>query len=89
MTLQQVLNVVHSATQIKKWPDEYRIYSPDGFALVYCDKNGQVTSFLVNMDGAVYVFNATEQKQVQSAIDVQKHKLKSKYTCFDRTQKTK
>ncbi len=89
MTLKKLLNCINAATQIKKWPDEYRIYSPDGFALVYCDKNGQVTSFLVNMDGAVYVFNATEQKQVQSAIDVQKHKLKSKYTCFDRTQKTK
>ena len=37
----------------------------------------------------VYELTNTEKKQLQSAIDVQKHKLNSKYTCFDRTQKTK
>ncbi|MEE1030137.1 MAG: hypothetical protein UIC65_03870 [Alphaproteobacteria bacterium] len=89
MTLQQVLNVVHSATQIKKWPNEYRVYSPNGFSLIYCDNSGNVTSFVTNLNGATYELTNIEKKQLQSAIDVQKHKLKSKYTCFDRTQKTK
>lgn len=89
MTLQQVLNIVNSATQIKKWPNEYRVYSPNGFVLIYCDISGNVTSFVTNLDGAIYQLNNTEKKQLQSAIDVQKHKLNSKYTCFDRMQKTK
>ncbi len=89
MTLQQVLNVVHSATQIKKWPNEYRVYSPNGFSLIYCDNSGNVTSFVTNLNGATYELTNTEKKQLQSAIDVQKHKINSKYTCFDRTQKTK
>ena len=67
MTYQQLLEIIKNATMIKKWPEEYRIYSGNSLAIVYCDKNGQVKSFVVNLDGALYHFNATEQKTVQSA----------------------
>ena len=38
MTLQQVLEIIKAANQIKQWPNEDRIYAPNGashkFALV-------------------------------------------------------
>lgn len=78
MTLAQVLNVVNNANQVKQWPNEYRIYSPQGFALIYCDKNGQVTSFVTNLNGAVYVLTDAEKKQLQSAIELRMQQLNIK-----------
>ena len=78
MTYQQLLEIIKNATMIKKWPEEYRIYSGNSLAIVYCDKNGQVKSFVTNLDGALYHFNATEQKTVQSAIDLRHQQINIK-----------
>lgn len=78
MTYQQLLEIIKNAIMIKKWPDEYRIYSGNSLAIVYCDKNGQVKSFVTNLDGALYHFNATEQKTVQSAIELRKQQINTK-----------
>ena len=73
MTLQQVLNIVHSATQIKKWPNEYRVYSPNGFSLIYCDNSGNVTSFVTNLNGAIYELTNTEKKQLDGNVNWYSH----------------
>ena len=78
MTYQQLLEIIKNATMIKKWPEEYRIYSGKSLAIVYCDKNGQVKSFVANLDGALYHFNATEQKTVQSAIELRRQQINTK-----------
>lgn len=78
MTTEQVLNTVKSATIIKQWPNEYRVYSPDGFSLIYCNKMGQVTSFVTNLDGAVYVLTDTEKTQLQSALNLRMKQLNIK-----------
>lgn len=78
MTYQQVLDIIKNANIIKKWPEEYRIYSENSLAIVYCDKNGQVKSFVANLDGALYHFNATEQKTVQSAIELRRQQINTK-----------
>ena len=78
MTYQHFLEIIKNATMIKKWPEEYRIYSENSLAIVYCDKNGQVKSFVTNLDGALYHFNATEQKTVQSAIELRKTQINTK-----------
>lgn len=87
MTFQQLLEIIKNAHTIKKWPEEYRIYSGNSLAIVYCDKNSQVKSFVTNLDGALYHFNATEQKTVQSAIDLRHQQINIK-SGFQR-QKTK
>lgn len=78
MTYQQLLEIIKNAHTIKKWPNEYRIYSEGGFGIVNCDKDGQAKSFVTNLDGALYHFNATEQKTVQSAIDLRKTQINTK-----------
>lgn len=82
MTLQQVLETIKAANQIKQWPNEYRIYAPNGathkFALVYCDENGNVTSFVTNLNGAVYTLSAVEQKQIQAALNLRMQQLNIK-----------
>ena len=82
MTLQQVLETIKAANQIKQWPNEYRIYAPNGashkFALVYCDDNGNVTSFVTNLNGAVYTLSSAEQKQVQAALNLRMQQLNIK-----------
>ena len=78
MTYQQLLEIIKNATMIKKWPEEYRIYSGESLAIVYCDKKGQAKSFVTNLDGALYHFNATEQKTVQSAIDLRHQQINIK-----------
>ena len=52
MTYQQLLEIKKNATMIKKWPEEYRIYSGNSLAIVYCDKNGQVKSFVTKATAA-------------------------------------
>lgn len=82
MTLQHVLEIIKAANQIKQWPNEYRIYAPNGashkFALVYCDENGNVTSFVTNLNGAVYTLSAVEQKQIQAALNLRMQQLNIK-----------
>jgi hypothetical protein len=82
MTLQHVLEIIKAANQIKQWPNEYRIYAPNGashkFALVYCDENGKVTSFVTNLNGAVYTLSAVEQKQIQAALNLRMQQLNIK-----------
>ena len=85
MTFQQVLNIVKNAKIIKQWSGEYRIYAPKGttyeFALINCDKNGKVTSFVANIDGAIYELSDVQQKQLQAALELrmQEQKIKSIY----------
>jgi hypothetical protein len=88
MTIQDVLNCVNTATSIKQWTDEYRIYSPNGFVLSYCDKEGQVTSFVTNLDGAVCHLTTAGQEKLQSAIEMRMQKLKIK-SIYQNPQKTK
>lgn len=78
MTYQQLLEIIKNAHTIKKWPNEYRIYSKGGFGIVNCDKDGQAKSFVTNLDGALYHFNATEQKTVQSAINLRNQQINIK-----------
>ncbi len=78
MTYQKLLEIIKNAHTIKKWPNEYRIYSEGGFGIVNCGINGQVKSFVTNLDGALYHFNATEQKTVQSAIDLRHQQINIK-----------
>ena len=82
MTLQHVLEIIKAANQIKQWPNEYRIYAPNGashkFAVVYCDENGNVTSFVTNLNGAVYTLSAVEQKQIQAALNLRMQQLNIK-----------
>ena len=82
MTSQHVLEIIKAANQIKQWPNEYRIYAPNGashkFALVYCDENGNVTSFVTNLNGAVYTLSAVEQKQIQAALNLRMQQLNIK-----------
>lgn len=88
MTLQDVLDNIKMSNNIKQWPDEYRIYSPRGFSLVYCNKMGQVTSFLTNLDGAVYNLTDAEQKQLQSALELRMQQLNIK-SIYQAPQKQK
>jgi hypothetical protein len=89
MTVKHVINIINSATMIKRWPTEYYVYSDSGFVMICCDKNGQVTEYPTNLDNARYKLNAEEKKLVQAAIDAQIQRLGNRERTFANRQKLK
>jgi hypothetical protein len=89
MTVKHVINIINSATMIKRWPTEYYVYSDSGFVMICCDKNGQVTEYPTNLDNARYKLNAEEKKRVQTAIDAQIQRLGNRERTFSNRQKLK
>jgi hypothetical protein len=89
MTVKHVINIINSATMIKRWPTEYYVYSDSGFVMICCDKNGQVVEYPTNLDNARYKLNAEEKKLVQAAIDAQIQRLGNRERTFANRQKLK
>jgi hypothetical protein len=89
MTVKHVINIINSATMIKRWPTEYYVYSDSGFVMICCDKNGQVVEYPTNLDNARYKLNAEEKKLVQAAIDAQIQHLGNRERTFANRQKLK
>ena len=89
MTVKHVINIINSATMIKRWPTEYYVYSDSGFVMICCDKNGQVVEYPTNLDNARYKLNAEEKKLVQAAIDAQIPRLGNRERALANRQKLK
>ena len=75
MTVEDVLNIVTRATLIKKWRDEYRVYSEKGIVFIYRDNEGMPTHYVYSTDGEQYPFSEFESKMLSQ-------KLESRYVAL-------
>ncbi|MBQ2017766.1 MAG: hypothetical protein II208_04565 [Alphaproteobacteria bacterium] len=60
MTVEELFKVINSARQIKKWPGEYRIYSPGKTVFIYRDEKGLPKNYVSHTNGTAHPLTDAE-----------------------------
>ena len=68
MTVTDLFSVIINAHQIKRWPNEYRVYSKTNIAYIYCDKLGNPTHYIYHTNGVPNKLSADESKIISTLL---------------------
>lgn len=69
MTVKEICSVIKNASQIKKWPGEYRVYSDTDIVFIYCDAAGRAVTYMYDTTGTRYPISGADSKTVTALLN--------------------
>ena len=68
MSIQTISDVINNAQSIKRYPNEYHVYSTGATTIFYCDDSGEPTSFSTGINGTRFPLDVTVRPRIASLL---------------------